>query len=143
MNYNFLGVSITFANRGTFTDFYVTTSFNQNSGVDVSDAWLGIGINTSPQMNRANVVICRNSLTQKFVKSYYNQGYAPGAIPYPNDDLIGLSNTNIQLVETNLTCRFTRSNSNADPNYISVTSNNPLYLLTAFGKGKSMYIYFC
>ena len=73
MNYNFLGVSITLANRGTFTDFYVSTSFNQNSGVDVSDSWLGIGINTSPQMNKANVVICRNSLIQKFVKSYYNQ----------------------------------------------------------------------
>lgn len=140
LTYNTQGVSITVANRGTYTDFYVTCSFSQSSGVQLSDSWLGIGINTLQQMNKANVVVCRNSPATKYVKSYYNQGYAPGAVLYPGNDLIGLSNTGIDLVGSNITCKFRRSNTNADPNYINVSSNAALYILVAFGNGKTKYI---
>lgn len=134
MSYNLLGVSITFANRGTYTDFYVSTQFT-GTGVQVADSWLGIGINTNAQMNRANVVVCQNSATTRSVSVYYNQGYAPGAVTYPNNAAIGLSNTGIQVVNSNLTCRFTRSNTNSDSNYVNVNPTTTLYVLVAFGSG--------
>lgn len=133
MSYNLLGVSITFANRGTYTDFYVSTQFTGTS-VQVADSWLGIGINTNAQMSQANVVVCRNSPTTKSVSVYYNQGNT--AVTYPNNPAIGLSNTGIQVVNSNLTCRFTRSNTNSDSNYVNVNPTTTLYVLVAFGNSK-------
>ena len=135
MTANVAGVSITFANRGSSTDFLVTNSFA--SAAAASNAWLAVGVNSQAKMDKANVVLCRYGSTTQFVKSYLNSGYSSSA--YPNNDAIGLSNTALSVNGNNLTCSFTRANTNTDSNYISVTTSATLYLVAAFGPGKLIF----
>ena len=135
MRANIAGVSVTFANRGSSTDFLVTNAFGS---ISASNAWLAVGINTQAQMSGANVVLCRYGSTTQFVKSYLNSGYTSSA--YPNNDVIGLSNTALSVSSNNLTCSFTRANTNTDSSYISITTSATLYLVAAFGSGKFIFI---
>lgn len=130
---NLFGVSITYTNRGSQTDFYVTTPLG--NGVSPSNAWLGVGINLVQDMNPANVMICRNGPSANWVESYLNQNDISS--PYPSGSTVGLigGTGNVTFVNSNLTCTFSRSNSHSDPNYINVTSSTPLYLLVAYGTG--------
>lgn len=135
-NLDLYSVSITYANRGNQTDFYVTTSFG-STGVLASNAWLGVGINNASIMNGGNAVICRNGPSVQFVQSNLNQNY--NSAPFVSSNTLGLSGTSIAANGNNLTCSFSRANSASNPNYISVNTSDQLYFIVAFGTGNLIF----
>lgn len=128
-----LDVSISFANRGKYTDFIISTSF-PNKRIDVNDAWVSVGINQKPEMNNTNAIVCRKNYTVTWVRSYLN-GDGFSNLFDVNNAKIGLNNTKVEVINGYLICSFSRINSLPKlKGYYP--ANRSYYLLTAFGSGK-------
>lgn len=89
----------------------------------------------------ANDVICWNNANGTAVYHYVNKPYFTVELINETEKDVGLSNTNVEVNDGNLTCRFTRKNNHTHENYYSLGSNNT-YIIFAFGDGKNIYIFF-
>ena len=56
-----------------------------------------------------------------------------------NDRNIGLSNKNVSVDGSKITCRFTRVNSIANSRYFDMNANTAGYLLVAYGSGRFIF----
>jgi hypothetical protein len=146
-------VQITYANRGTFTDFLVTCPLSQ--GMSLTNAWVGVGFNLNQKMVRyltlvqreihfvifffciskdlTNAVICINSNAAKSVDNYWIRGYSPPNYLDLSIPKLGLSNTQVTSNNGNFLCSFRRENSvTTNSNYFNLNNQKP-YLIVAYG----------
>ena len=132
-------VQVTFRNRGQQTDFIVESSFG--NGVYVSNAWVGIGLNSRANvMGGSSVVVCKNSGDLRAVQHYYNRGHRSSLLN-SNDPSLGITNAQINVNETHMKCEYTRENSMADQSgYFDLENSSP-YLTAAFGQGKVLFYF--
>ena len=111
------------------TTFFVNTPLS--GGVSISNAWVGIGLNNGMQMSGGHVFICRNSATSKWVQHYYTSGYSL-ALKNSATPALGISNSAVNTVQSNLTCLFTVDNKNSCFSQVDYTQ---AYVIVAFGTG--------
>jgi hypothetical protein len=122
-------VQVKYTNYGSYIDFEVQSPLG--NGVNVNNAWLGIGFNSARQMGGTDVVMCFNSNAKKSVERFYNQGYTPGILDSTNLQ-IGLSVTSVSVSNNILTCRFRRNTAVTNNRMFNVQTTQP-YLVAAYG----------
>lgn len=79
-----------------------------------------------------DVILCMNSGGTSSVQHNYNNNYA-SSIMASGTPLLGITNANVQAVGSNLTCSYTRDNSNSNANYFNLNTNQSPYIAVAFG----------
>jgi hypothetical protein len=81
-------------------------------------------------------VICKNlANVVASVTHYFNFVFLPVVLD-SNQKQIGLTNANVSVNGNNLTCSFTRDNTNANSRYYDMNANTAGYLLVAYGSGR-------
>ena len=83
-----------------------------------------------------SVVLCRTSVQNGSVETWYNNGFAPSKVDSANPQL-GLSDTRVLSVGGVFICSFTRQNSVSNARYYNVDNSSLPYLIAAFGSGNA------
>ncbi|CAF1091731.1 unnamed protein product [Brachionus calyciflorus] len=130
---NLLNSHIQWENTGKETNFVITS--NLAGKIDPKNAWIAVGLNTNPVMPGTNAVICQQALvTHAFLGSY-----SQPLLLDPSTPTVGLSNSKLMTIGSNLTCVFTRQNFINIPKYHDLNSNYNFHLLVAYGFGSFGY----
>lgn len=141
-------VAVRLTNQGDYTSFDVQA----NVSITVNNFWLGVGLNSAPQMvhNRrslyfriqfkllfkdfTDVVVCQRSGSAVSVQHYYNtDGASPPSYLDSTNTSIGLSNQLIQIENGIITCSFDRVNSLNNTRYFKLTQQSQAYIIVAYG----------
>ena len=111
------------------TRFSVSTPLN---GIQITDAWVGVGLSNGQRMDGAQVFVCRNSPESQWVKHYYTSGFQL-LLKDNNNPAIGIIDSSVSTNASNLICIFRVDNKKS---FLSpqVDFTNP-YVLIAFGTG--------
>jgi hypothetical protein len=75
-------------------------------------------------------VVCNDK-----IEHYYNRGHRSSLLD-SNNPTIGITNANVEVIDTSMNCTFTRKN-NIDGNdlYFDINNQNPIIMI-AYGRGK-------
>lgn len=80
--------------------------------------------------------LCRNyNNSDSSIQHFFNNGYYSTQLDSINPS-IGLSRTNISVIDGKLVCSFTRANDNPNPRYYKIDEFIRVYVLVAYGPGK-------
>ena len=123
-------VYINYLDRGAQTDYFVIS--NLNGGVDVTNAWIAVGLNGEKKMAGAVAVVCKNVKGVGKIEHYYLNGNVPQLLDV-NNPSVGLSNVQITINQGFLVCQFTRENT--FNGFVSSIASGYAYMLSAFGAG--------
>lgn len=123
-------IRITWNLGATKSNFTVSSPLG--SGLSLTNAWLGFGFNTAAQMNSANVIICKSRSNSFSIENYYNSFYFSSPLVSSNPS-IGITFANAQIVNSSLTCSFTRDNVNSAQNYYRISNQTQYYIIAAYG----------
>lgn len=87
-------------------------------------------------------MVCRNNPLYPSVLHYLNSMNYTSNIMNSNNPSMGLGNGLVANIQGNLTCLFSRDNSNSFPGYYSVNISSNYYIITAYGPGKKIIFSF-
>ena len=130
-------IYISWENKGDHTKFFVMA---KTANINVNDAWLGIGFNTEPEMEQASVVVCRTGLRPSVQTYWNNKDIKVSNILDAFNPTIGLTNTEIAVIQNNITCLFDRANNVDRPNYLNIKNETiNIFIIAAYGAGEVNY----
>ena len=91
-------------------------------------------------MEQASVVVCRTGLKPS-IHTYWNNKYSKfSSILDVSNPAVGLSNTEIAVIQNNITCLFDRANSVDRPNYLNIKNETvSIFIIAAYGAGEVNY----